>query len=124
MNRRRLFLLVALLLASCTDVGPVRGPGTFLATLSSPNGDEGAAVLVLLGEGVVDVRGTGGTDAYAATSGETTRVVLIKLPGGTLEFEVTVADLGGPLSALVQEVAGPDDELRTDLSAYRVEFGR
>jgi len=121
---RGAILFVASILAGCTDVGPRRGPGTLQATLDSPNGPEGAAVLVLVGEGVLGVSPLGESDVHSITVGEATRVVVINQAGGTLSFEVTMADLARPLVALVHEVAGPDDELRSDLSAYRVELQR
>jgi len=123
-NVRGAILFATLAMAACTDVGPFQGPGTLQATLSSPNGEEGAAVLLFIGEGVLDVNAVGDTEAYAIASSATTRVVLINHAGGTLSVEVRVADRSRPLVALVQEVAGPDDELRSDLSAYRVELSR
>jgi len=118
---RRAVLLTITVLAGCSDVGPSSGPGTLTATLRSPNGDEGAAVIFLLGEGVIEVNAVGETEAYADTSGETTRIVLINREGGTMSVAVDVEDLGRPLVALVREVAGPDDLLRADLAGYRVE---
>jgi len=122
---RARFLVVAVLavLAACTDAGPRRGPGTVTGTVQSPNGDEGAAVVLLVGEGVVEVRSVGGTDAYATTDGDMTRVVLVNLEGGTLAFELDLADASRPPVTSLGQVAGPDDQLRPDLSAYRVEWG-
>jgi hypothetical protein len=119
---RNLLFVAPLLLAACTDLGQPQGPGTFTATLRSPNGLEGAAVVLLVGEGVLGVDPGGDTEAYTVTSGGTTRIVLINKSGGTLAFDVAMADLSRPPLALVREVAGPDDELRTDLAQYRVEF--
>jgi hypothetical protein len=45
------FVAVAAL-AACTDAGPVSGPGTVDAILISPNGAEGAALVVLSGDGL------------------------------------------------------------------------
>jgi hypothetical protein len=119
---RNLLIGAVLVLAACTDIGQPRGPGSFTGTLYSPSGDEGAAVLLLVGEGVLAVTAVGDTEAHASTVGETTRIVLISQSGGTLGFDVLMANLSQPLVALVREVAGPDDELRADLSEYRVEF--
>ena len=66
----------------------------------------------------------GDTEAYAVTSGQTTRIVLINQSGGALTFGVNVEDVSRPLVALVREVAGPDDMLRSDLAGYRVEVVR
>ena len=120
----RALLVLVLVLAACTDSAQPSGPGTLTATLRGPNGDEGAAVLALIGEGVLGVVAVGDTEAYATRSGETTRIVLINQSGGTLGFDVAVADVSRSVVALVGEVAGPDDELRSDLSEYRVEFSR
>jgi len=122
-SRRRLLFAAALVLTACSDAARPSGPGAHTATVRSPHGAEGAAVLTLVGEGVLDVRPVGGTEVYSVVSGALTRVVLIDQAGGTLAFEVIVAELSRPLVALLQEVAGPDDELRDDLSGYRVELG-
>lgn len=120
-------LLLASLLASlaaCSDGSGKWGPGTLTATLESPNGAEGAAVLLLVGDGVRAIRALGGVETYAGASTEGTRLVVIDRAGGTLSFEVTIEDLGRPPLAVVEQVAGPDDELRADLSGYRVELRR
>lgn len=124
MSPCRAVLIGALALAACTDLGPMRGAGTLTATLRSPNGSEGAAVLLLEGGGVLGVTAVGDTEAFALTSGEKTRVVLINQAGGLLAFSVAVSEVSQPLVAFVGEVAGPDDRLRSDLSEYRVEFRR
>lgn len=100
------------------------GHGTLTATLVSPNGAEGAAVIVLAGEGVTDVRPAGDTEVHSRTAGSTTYVVLLSEPGGTLAFSLSVPDTTQPPTAVVQQVAGADDALRDVLSGYRVEFGR
>lgn len=129
MTVRRVLLVAALALAACADAGPLIGHGVLSATLRSPHGDEGAAVLLLAGEGVLGVESVGQTEAYgavsgAAVAGAATRVVLVHPTGGTLTFQVEMIDLSRPLVAVVREVAGPDDELRTELSGYRLELSR
>jgi hypothetical protein len=124
MSLRGAVLVVGLVLAACTDGALRPGPGRLTATLRSPSGDEGAAVLLLVGEGVTGVDQLGDTEVYAVTSGDETRVVLVNQAGGTLAFAVDVADVGRPLVAVVTEVAGPDDVLRTDLGSYTVEVER
>jgi hypothetical protein len=121
---RRILLAAALVLVACTDAGPAIGRAALTATLDSPNGDEGAAVIELFGEGVLGVRGTGATEVYSDRVGETTRVVLIHPTGGTLSFEVELLNRRRRPVAVVREVAGPDDELRSDLSGYHVGFTR
>ncbi len=114
------------LLASACGDDPVPGPGTLTASLVSPAGDEGAAVLLLLGDGVESVSAFGDTEVHARISAaeSQTRVVLINELGGTLTFELEVANVLEPPTWVVEEVAGPDDELRPDVGGYRVEFTR
>ena len=124
MRAHGLLLAGLLALASCTDAGPPVGPGTVRVTLDSPHGAEGAAVLLLVGEGVARVRGEGEIAVYSDTRGETTRVVVVHPDGGTLWFTVDMVERSRPLAALVEEVAGPDDEVREDLDGYAVRLGR
>jgi len=126
MNSRGLLLVAAaFLLGACADEGPVSGPGTMTATLTGPNGPEGAAVIVILDE-AVDVEGApiGDTEVYSQAGIGSTQIVLINQVGGELLFQLAVADTTQPPAVVVQEVAGPDDALRTDLSAYAIEFRR
>lgn len=123
MRLGRVLLVVALCaLTACTDGVRTGGPGTLTVTLESPNGDEGAAVLLLVGEGIGDVRSLGRTEAYAGLSEDGVRVVLLNRVGGVLSFELTVGHRGRPPAAVIEQVAGPDDELRADVGAYRVEL--
>ena len=117
-----LFALVAL--SACSDEGPVSGPGTLTATLLSPNGSEGAALVVLVGEGVGGVTPVGSTEVFAQVEGAATNIVLINQAGGELSFRVALADTLMPPEAVVQEVAGPDDELRSALLDYALVFSR
>lgn len=112
------------LLAACTDAGPVSGPGKMTATLLSPNGAEGAALVVLLGDDVGAVGAVGDTEVYSHAGATSTQVVLINQAGGDLAFQVAVADTTQPPAFVVQEVAGPDDELRAELTEYALEFVR
>lgn len=122
--RRFLGPVCVVLLAACgTDV-PASGPGEFRGELIGPNGAEGAAVVVLVGEGIQGVQGSGDTEVHASIGSEATQLVLLNQVGGSLTFVVSVSDTTAALSAVVQEVAGPDDELRDDPGAYRVGFDR
>lgn len=123
---RRLAALaaVALLLAACSDEGPVSGPGTMTATLVGPNGPEGAAIVSLLGDGIGAVSGVGNTAVHARAGDSSLRLILIDQAGGTLAFTVAVADTTQPPAVVVHEVAGPDDELRGSVDGYSVEFAR
>ncbi len=128
MLRRALPAVLLAVGASCADEGPVSGPGTMTATVVSPNGAEGAAVVVLLGDDVGAVSATGAAEVYSFEQGfggsSSTRIVLINQGGGELSFRVAVADTTSPPAFVLEEVAGPDDALRPSLSGYGVEFVR
>lgn len=111
-------------LAACSDQAPVSGPGTMTATLVGPSGAEGAALVVILDADLGEISPVGRTDVFAAEGSGATRVVLVNRDGGTLSFQVAVADTTRPPPALVEQVAGPDDELRSSLEGYAVEFTR
>jgi hypothetical protein len=117
-------LLVLATLVGCSDEGPVAEPGTLTATIAGPNGAEGAAVVLLLGDGVGTVAPAGDTEVFARAGDSQTRVVLVHPEGGALTFTVSVDDVTNPPATVVEEVAGPDDVLRGDVSAYSVEFTR
>ena len=119
-----LFLLAALSLAACADEGPVSGPGTLTATLVSPNGPEGAALVELVGENIGAITALGDTEVFSESDGGSTQVVLVNQSGGALSFWVAVADTTAPPSAVVHQVSGPDDQLRATLDGYALEFGR
>jgi len=124
MRKGPVLLLLAGLLAACSDEAPVSAPGTLSATVVGPNGAEGAAVVLLLGDGIQSVSPLGPTEMYAGAGSSQTRVVLIHPAGGDLMFEVAVADTTEPPAWVIEEVAGPDDALRSDLAVYAVKFGR
>ena len=122
--RRIMLASMLLVVAACSDEAPVSGPGTLTATLSGPNGAEGAAVLALLGDGVGSVTPVGATEAYVREGDSQLRVVLVNPAGGALSFRVAVADTTEPPAFVIEEVAGPDDALRPDVGAYSLEFSR
>lgn len=124
MRRTLLPLLTLVFFAACTDEGPVSGPGTMTATVLSPNGAEGAAVVVLLGDDVGAITSAGGAEVYSYAGNSATQVVLINQAGGDLSFQVAVADTTQPPAFVLEEVAGPDDELRPSLTGYDLEFSR
>jgi hypothetical protein len=124
MRRSRLSsALLVLTLVACSDEGPVSGPGTLTATLASPNGAEGAAYIVLLGEGIGDLTGLGSTELFSESTSGAVQLVLINQAGGELAFELAVADTTQPPQVVLHEVAGPDDQLRT-LAGYALDFAR
>jgi hypothetical protein len=124
MRRSLLAALAVTALGACTDEGPRAGPGTMTATLMSPNGAEGAALVVLVGGDIGAIAAAGDTEVYSHSGSTTTQVVLINRDGGDLSFQVLVADTTQPPSFFIQQVAGPDDRLRVALAEYGLEFVR
>jgi hypothetical protein len=114
--------VASLPLSACFDQGPEAAPGTFTATVVSPNGAEGAAVLSLFGEGLLGVTAVQGR-AFAEVRGDTMRVVVLG-DGGALRFGLEVADTTQRPTGVVIEVAGPDDALRASVAGYAVEVSR
>ena len=106
----------------CSDGGPLAGPGTLTVTLLSPHGNEGAAVVSLVGAGVGAIDALGDTEVHRADAGDTTRLVLIDLDGGQLAFRMALGDTTELPAVVIEEVAGPDDELRTGLGLYRLDI--
>ncbi len=116
----RLVLSTFMLLAGCGD--EPSGPGTLTATLVSPNGAEGSALVVLYGQGLGAVRPIEGS-VFSREAGDTLRVVVVNPDGGPLRFTVTVDDITRMPTAAVLEVADTEDRLRT-LAGYTVEITR
>lgn len=115
--------LAVLVIGACGDAGPESGPGTLTATVRSPNGAEGSAVVTFFGEGIGNVTPLTGR-VFDQRRGDTLRVVLVNDEGGELSFAVAVADTTRPPSGLVLEVADADDRLRSTTAGYSLEFRR
>ena len=113
-----IFLAVAL--GACGDEGPVSAPGTLTATVVSPNGSEGAALVTLVGAGMGAVGPSEGR-VFAEAHGDTVHVVVVNLAGGALRFTISVADTTKPPAGALLEVSGPDDGIR-GLAGYRLEI--
>ena len=117
-------MMGAALAAGCGDAGPRSGPGTLTATVVSPNGDEGAAVVEVFGPGITGVASLDGR-AFSERRGDTLRVVVVREHvAGVLRFALSVADTTQLFGGTVLEVAGPDDALRRSVSAYTLTVGR
>lgn len=125
LRKTRSMLIVATLagLVACSDEGPVSGPGTVTATLTSPNGADGAALIVLSGEGLGEVSSVEPTEAFASTDDGSTRIILINQDGGELTFRIALADTTLLPRAVIHQVAAPNDTLRS-VTGYSVDFTR
>ena len=124
MRRHRLAAFLGFsLLVACTDQSPP-GPGILTATLKSPNGAEGAALVVLMGPGIGEVTPVGSNQLYSNSSLDEVRIVLINQNDGTLAFRVEVADTTIEPTAIVEEVANPHNQIRLTLDGYQLEFRR
>ena len=123
--RRRLlavfFGLASAYLAGCGDAGPVSAPGILTATVLSPNGAEGAALVTLVGAGIGTIAPREAVRVFSEARGDTVRVVVVNLGGGTLRFSVQVADTTKPPVGTLVEVSGPDDGVR-GLAGYKLEL--
>lgn len=117
----------ALLLALAACDGGTEPPepagGEYTALLRSPNGVEAAAHLELTGAGIEEVRSASAYLASSVVSGGR-RVVIVNNQPGALEFRVRMAEGQRPPAVRVLEVAGPDDQPRSSVSGYEVNFTR
>ena len=115
-------VLVAALSGCFSDPvgGGPRQAGEMTATVVSPNGDEGSAILEVASGTIVAV---GSTESYTQVYGVATapaRVVVVRLEPGEIALHLVAADVNHPPELRVVQVAGPDNALRTDLSGYSV----
>lgn len=122
-----LFVLV-FMLVGCDDGVQPRGPGDMTAVLDSPNEAEGAMLVELVGEGIGQARGASGPYFVEAFGGEGSsetsgvRAIVLHQTGGELRISFELDDRDELPVVQVIEVAGPDDELRGDLSEYSVDW--
>jgi hypothetical protein len=127
MRAIRLFILPALLALAACDPGGSDPPepegGTFHAVLASPNGAEGAVSLQLTGGGIISLQGTGSTLLASTVSGGK-RVVVLREPAGSIEFDLTVARGYDVPEVQVLEVVDGQDQPRASLNGYDVELTR
>jgi hypothetical protein len=120
----RLFAVLAVaLLVACGDSGPEAGPGVLTATVVSPHGAEGSAVVSIFGPGIGDLTPLGGR-LFEWRRADTVRVVLANDEGGDLAFAVAVADTTQPPVGVVLQVADAQDRLRDVLTGYELEVRR
>jgi len=120
------FAVSALLLAAVGcggDVGPEIRPGFLTASLVSPNGSEGAALISIVGVGLGDVESAAGR-VFTFSLGDTTRILLVLDTPGDLRFRISVPDVDKPPVGTVLQVADGENAIRPDLSEYRVRFSQ
>lgn len=122
MRSRLILLLAALGLGACSDSIP--GAGTLVATVVSPNVNEGAAIVTVTGPGITGVSAAPGGQVFSQPQGEGVRVVVVAEPAAVLSFLVEVDDTTADFTGQVLEVAGPTDVLRNSLVNYEVEIRR
>ncbi len=100
------------------------GSGVIEATLISPYGAEGAALLELTGGVALGVVASEYGDTFYEHDGDNTRAVIVLDEAGSIRFTVRTEDIGELPTVTVIQVAAGDNRLRTDVSGYEVEFVR
>ena len=92
---------------------------SYAATLESPAGAEGAAVIELEGD-IASVRAEPGSRLMSHRTGDVTRVIVLRDQPGSIAFDVDLAEEGPAPSARVIEVSGPDDAQRASTAGYHL----
>ena len=125
--RPPLLILPLLLALSACDGGEGTGAalsgGEYIATLESPHGAEGAAILEITGPGVEEVFASSATVFQQPVSGGR-RVVLVREPAGPIEFRVRIAPGNELPQVRVVQVVDGNDAVRPSTDGYRVSFTR
>ena len=126
MRRVRIFglafaLITPLVLGCNDDAVLVGGPGVLTATLASPNGAEGAALLHMVGGQISSVEALTG-DLHTSMLGDTTKVLVLLDTPGEIAFLLNVADTTLPPVTTIVQVADGQNEVRSNLAEYRVRF--
>jgi len=122
MTRRLLSaLLLALLFGGCGgDDDPIEvpaGPGTMTATLDSPNGVEGGALIHLIGAGASSVTAPTG-DLWTNQTGDTVKVLLLRETPGDLVLGFNLPDTTQLPQVRILQVTDGANQLRSSLSGY------
>jgi hypothetical protein len=129
----RVTRLVAVLMAwlgalSCSapsGIGP-SGPGTVHLRLQTPNIGDGAMKFTLTGPGITGVVAAGDLLIFSRLgAGNTTTIAVFGdlTDGPIVSFDVPDRSDLGEYTATLQQVAGPDNALRSSLSGYKVTVG-
>ncbi|MFC1639609.1 hypothetical protein ACFL3B_02460 [Gemmatimonadota bacterium] len=128
-NPRIYATIVSALLFSATATGcdllglsGPSGPGELHANVVSPNALDGAAVLEITGGlGLGSIASDDGEVFYQHDGGTTRLVVVLDNPG-LITFRVRVDDVAELPSATVTQVSDGNNELRSSLSGYEIEW--
>ncbi len=113
--RLGLTILASTLLLWGCDLGP-SGPGPFIGSVQTAEGAPGSALMLITGEGLLRVEGTGGTLGWSGpVSGDPgeMRVLLVDPdPAGAMTFRLYVQDRAGPTpSFTVLQLADRQNEV-------------
>jgi len=117
-------LLLSTAIAGCDILGlsGPSGPGELVANLLSPYPAEGAAVLEVSGVvGLGPVTADNGEVFYEA-DGSITRVVVILDDPGQIALHIRTQDVADLPTVTVVQVASGNNELRSSLDGYDVEW--
>lgn len=120
------FLLGLTTFASCNEDptgGEMRQPGELTASLVSPNGDEGSALLEVASGTVLDVTAVEPYVHVFRVGSNPARIVVLRMEPGEIAFRLTTDDVNQPPELRVVDVGGPDDQLRSSLAGYSVSLG-
>lgn len=126
MRRRLRVLLTILLPAAALACSDLPDPGAVTLVVRSQTGaDDGAAVLRVTGGPFGGIRSLD-SPAFMRSGADrgSMDVVVVSPEGGRLTVEVLLIDRDDDLDVEVLQVADVDNELRSDLSGYRVEVAR
>jgi len=130
MPNRRVYVLLALAVLGCTRDRPIEPPsqqaGSFSLTLATPNTDDAALFFELRGPGITAIHATNAAaHLFADSAGTTIRGAIVgPLSVGALAtFDVPDTTRVGDYTALVLDVAGPDNTLRASLTGYALRIG-
>ena len=113
--------LVCLAAAGCDRSTDPSGPGTLTASVVSPNGAEGAAILDVTGA-VDTVTASADIRAFSSATATGRRVIVVRSNPGELSVRLRVPDVSRPPQVTLVEVAGGDDRLRPSLDGYQVDI--
>ena len=119
-------LLLSVAIAGCDVLGlsGPSGPGELVANLLSPNPTEGAAVLEVSGVVGLGSVTTDNGEAFYETDGSITRVVVILDDPGQITFNIRTQDVADLPAVTVVQVADGNNELRSSLDGYDVEWAQ